>query len=278
MKNEIILGDCGEILKKIDSETFNLIITSPPYADARKNYPGIHPDNYVSWFSPIAENILRTLKNDGSFILNIKEKVMDGERHTYVLDLIKEMKKLGWIWTEEYIWHKKNATPGKWPNRFRDAWERLLHFTKSKKFKMNQESVKKPIGDWACDRMKNLSSNDMERTTSATKSGFGRNVSNWLNKETVYPDNVLYLAAECGNKKHSAVFPVTIPEWFIKLFTDENDMILDPFMGSGSTAIACLKNNRNYVGIEILKEYALVAENRIKEYMVKNDSTKPSLG
>lgn len=120
----LILGDCREKLDEIEDSSVDLIFTSPPYADRRKNtYGGIHPDKYVDWFSPISKELLRILKPTGTFILNIKEKAINGERHTYVIELILEMKKNGWLWTEEFIWHKKNCYPGKWPNRFRDAWE-----------------------------------------------------------------------------------------------------------------------------------------------------------
>jgi site-specific DNA-methyltransferase (adenine-specific) len=81
------------------------------------------------------------LKPSGTFILNIKEKVVDGERHVYILELIQRMRSQGWLWTEEFIWHKKNSHPGKWPNRFRDAWERLLQFNKTRKFNMYQREV-----------------------------------------------------------------------------------------------------------------------------------------
>lgn len=177
--DKIVLGNCLNILKEMPSDSVNLIVTSPPYADSRKNtYGGIHPDNYVEWFLPITAELKRVLKDDGSFILNIKEKAVDGERHTYVLELILEMKKQGWFWTEEYIWHKRNCTPGKWSNRFRDAWERCLHFNKQKKFKMFQESVMVPTGDWAKSRLKNLSDNDKTRFDSQVGSGFGKNISN----------------------------------------------------------------------------------------------------
>lgn len=128
-QDKIILGDCLEVLRQMPSNTINLIVTSPPYADSRKKtYGGVHPDKYVEWFLPVAGELRRVLKDDGTFILNIKEKAVDGERHVYVLELILELKKRGWLWTEEYVWHKKNCAPGKWPNRFRDAWERCLQF------------------------------------------------------------------------------------------------------------------------------------------------------
>ncbi|MGD9488259.1 MAG: site-specific DNA-methyltransferase [Calditrichaceae bacterium] len=252
----LILGDSKIELQNIEDNSIDLIFTSPPYADQRKkSYGGIHPDKYVDWFMPISEQLLRVLKPTGTFVLNIKEKVVNGERSTYVMELILAMKKQGWLWTEEFIWHKKNSYPGKWPNRFRDSWERLLQFNKDKKFNMYQEEVMVPMGDWAKTRLKNLSATDKKRDESKVGSGFGKNISNWLNRDKAYPTNVLHLATECNNKNHSAAFPEELPEWFIKLFTQMGDTVLDPFMGSGTTNIVAQRMNRNSIGIEIVPEY-----------------------
>ena len=132
LQSAVHLGDCADVLARYPSECIDLVVTSPPYADQRSStYGGIHPDRYVEWMLPRTSEMLRVLKSSGSFVLNIKEKALHGERHTYVLELILAMKRQGWLWTEEYVWHKKNCYPGKWPNRFRDAWERCLHFTKA---------------------------------------------------------------------------------------------------------------------------------------------------
>lgn len=265
IQTEIINHDCLETLRELPENKFDLIITSPPYADNRsKTYGGIKPDKYVNWFLPRSKEMLRVLKPTGTFILNIKEKVVNGERHTYVLELILEMRKQGWLWTEEYLWHKKNSVPGKWPNRFRDSWERCLQFNKDKKFHMYQEEVMVPMGDWANSRLKNLSETDKKRDESRVGSGFGKNVSNWVGKKMVYPSNVLHLATECNNKYHSAVFPTALPEWFIKLFTQTNDWVLDPFLGSGTTCKVAQTLNRNSVGIEINSEYCDLALNNTK--------------
>ncbi len=262
---DIYHGDCREILKELDDNSVDLIVTSPPYADARKNvYGGVHPDEYVHWFLPITEQMLRVLKPSGTFILNIKERVVNGERHTYVMELILNMRKQGWLWTEEFIWHKKNSYPGKWPNRFRDAWERLLQFNKNRKFKMYQEAVMVPMGDWAKSRLNNLSDNDRIRDISRVGSGFGKNVSNWINRKMAYPTNVLYMATECNNKKHSAAFPESLPEWFIKLFTKEYDIVLDPFMGSGTTIFTANRMQRNSIGIDIVKDYYIEVKKKLQ--------------
>lgn len=256
VKTDIIHGDCKEVLKQLQDNTVDLVFTSPPYADQRKaTYGGIPPNKYVEWFLPISKELLRVLKPTGTFVLNIKEKVVNGERSTYVMELILEMRKQGWYWTEEFIWHKKNSYPGKWPNRFRDAWERLLQFNKEKRFNMYQEEVMVPMGDWAKTRLRNLSDTDKRRDESRVGSGFGKNISKWTEREMAYPTNVLHLSTECNNKNHSAAFPEALPEWFIKLFTKPGDTVLDPFMGSGTTNFVAQRMNRNSIGIDIVQGY-----------------------
>lgn len=264
--SEIIQGHAADRLQYLPANSVDLIVTSPPYADSRRNtYGGIDPDAYVAWFRPIAQELHRVLKPSGTFVLNIKERVVDGERHTYVIDLIKALRNDGWLWTEEYIWHKKNSFPGKWPNRFRDSWERLIQFNKSRDFAMYQDAVMVPVGEWASSRLRHLSDTDRERDESSVGSGFGKNVSNWVDRTMVYPNNVLHLATECGNKQHSAVFPEALPEWFIKLFTEPGDTVLDPFLGSGTTLVAARKLDRNGIGIEILPEYVKLASERLNQ-------------
>jgi site-specific DNA-methyltransferase (adenine-specific) len=248
--------DCLHVLRNLPDESVNLIVTSPPYADNRKKtYAGIPVAKYVEWFLPISQELKRVLKPTGSFILNIKERSVDGEKGTYVIELIMEMRKQDWLWTEEYIWHKKNCYPGKWPNRFRDAWERCLHFTKERRFDMYQDAVMVPMGDWVDRRLVKLSKTDKMRDESKSKSGFGKNVSNWVGKDMAYPTNVLHMATECSNRHHSAAFPLGLPIWFIKLLTKECDVVLDPFIGSGTTAIACIRLKRHYLGMELNREY-----------------------
>jgi DNA modification methylase len=266
--DQIIHGDCLTILRTFPDQCVDLIVTSPPYADnRRKTYGGVPIKQYVEWFLPISGELKRVLRPEGSFILNIKERAVGGERQTYVLELVLAMRKQGWLWTEEYIWHKKNCYPGKWPNRFRDAWERCLHFTKRKRFKMFQRAVMVPMGDWAEKRLQKLSDTDRIRDESRVLSGFGKNVSNWVGKERVYPTNVLHLATECANRNHSAAFPISLPSWFIKLFTEPGDVVLDPFIGSGTAALASVELDRHYIGIELKEEYCQAARDAIAAHL-----------
>jgi len=264
--NIIHLGDCLELVETFPDNSIDLIITSPPYADQRKRtYEGVHPDKYVEWFTPMSKEFLRVLKPKGSFVLNIKERVVKGERHTYVIELILAMRQQGWLWTEEYCWHKKNSYPGKWPNRFRDSWERCLHFNKQRKFNMYQDAVMVPVGEWADTRLKNLSETDQIRDESRVESGFGKNVSNWVGRDKVYPTNVLHMATVTSNVGHSAAFPETLPEWFMRLFTKRGDIVFDPFLGSGTTAVVAKRMGRQYIGIEKKERYFNVARERIDQ-------------
>jgi len=253
----VLAGDCLDVLRTLPAARVDLIVTSPPYADQRAtSYGGITADDYVAWFMPRADQFRRVLRPRGSLVINIKEKVVRGQRHTYVLELILAMKEHGWLWTEEYVWHKRNCFPGKWPNRFRDAWERCLHFTRERQFKMNQEAVMVPMGDWARTRLRTLCSNDVMRHDSGVGNTFAKNVGHWQDRSLAYPSNVLYLATECANRGHSAAFPQALPRWFIELFTDPGDVVLDPFAGSGTTLKAALGLGRNAMGIELVPGYA----------------------
>ena len=260
----LIEGDCLAVLSGMPAESVDLVVTSPPYADQRKaTYGGVPADQYVEWFKPIAEQLHRVLKPSGSFVLNIKEKAVNGERHTYVLELILELRRMGWLWTEEYMWHKKNSFPGKWPNRFRDSWERCLHFTKQRQFAMFQDAVMVPMGDWKAKRLAKLSDTDRTRDESAVGSGFGKKIENWVGRDMAYPTNVLHFATECGNKSHSAAFPSALPEFFVKLFSKENDVVLDPFAGSGTTLAVAQRLGRQAIGIELTPSYAADTAKRL---------------
>ena len=128
---------------------------------------------------------------------------------------------------------------------------------------MNQDAVMVPTGDWAKSRLKNLSETDQTRDNSRVGSGFGKNVSNWVGRERAYPTNVLHLATECGNKNHAAAFPRALPSWFIQLLSNEGDLVLDPFAGSGTTLLAARELGRRWCGIELKPEYFQIAQQNL---------------
>jgi len=266
----LINDDCLNAMRTLEDASVDLVVTSPPYADARKStYGGVTPDEYGAWFLPISEQIKRILKPDGTFILNIKEKTVNGERSTYVIELILEMRKQGWRWTEEYIWHKKAAMPGKWKDRFRDGWERCLQFNKQAQFNMYQDAVMIAPSFYTKQRAKTAKKKTVETELSKTGSGSSVNRLRACDRDAVYPDNVLHLPTESGNKGHSAVFPVGLPSWFIKLFSRPGDVVLDPFLGSGTTGVAAKRLNRDFIGIEQSAVYFEMAQKRVGAEVVQ---------
>ena len=247
-EGKIYWGDCLDVMQDMAPCSVDLIVTSPPYGNKRKQtYGGVDPDRYVEWFLPRAKEMQRVLKPTGSFVLNIKEGCKDGERLLYVCKLkIALVEEQNWRLVDEFIWNKIGATPGYWHNRFRDAWERLMHFTKDKGFKMNQDAVMVESDYKQLHITKRVKvSNNSGHTSTRGKKGKGM----------VYPSNVLRGPIGNGCKGynhhgHSAVYPEYIPEFFIKLFSDEGDTVLDPFLGSGTTIRVAKRLGRKGIGIE----------------------------
>ena len=253
---EVLLGDAREVLSRYPDGYFNLIVTSPPYADARKrHYDSISPDEYPDFPLLFHDEFWRVLADNGSFVLNIKDKVVQGIRHRYVWKTIMALSERGWRCVDDYIWIKPNAMPGYWRNRLRDEWEYCFHLTKRSDFAMHQEAVRRPVGDWAPKRLANLNGKSAERHDSENDSGFGRDLRNWVDKQYVLPGNTVSVPLVGKSMGHPAAFPVGLPHFFIELFTKIGDRVLDPFAGSGSTGIAAEIFVRNVALIDNKAEY-----------------------
>lgn len=267
----ILNGDSREKLLDFDQRV-DLIVTSPPYADARKkHYDSIHPDSFPDWFLSFHDAFWNALKPDGSLVINIKDKVVNGARHRFVWRMIDKLSEKGWYCIEDYIWHKTNPMPGFWPTRLRDGWEYCFHLSKTNRPYVNQDAVRIPVGEWAKSRLGKLGDNDMQRHNSVNDSGFGRDLSRWVGKDTVLPSNVLSAALVGKNKGHPAVFPLELPSFFIKLLSRPGGLVVDPFGGSGTSAIAALSLQRDCVIIDNNADYCRLAYERVlKETSAKN--------
>lgn len=225
--NQILCGDCRDLLGLFPEASVDLILTAPPAADGRRRSLAPAPAAYVAWFLPRAMQFRRVLKPTGTLLLVLKEGVVEGERHPYVLELIQALRAQGWRWTEEFVWHKTGGQPGRLPSRLHDAWERCLQFNLSPDHAWYPEAVRIP------------------RPTSSRPSATRPEAA----PAWVYPHNVLALPAE-GNRR-LATFPLDLPRWFIPLFTREGEIVLDPFCGTGTSAIVARQLRRRYVGIDI---------------------------
>jgi len=255
----IITEDSRNTLANL-TNCIDLIVTSPPYADARrKHYDSIHPDDFQDWFRTFHEPFWNVLKPQGSLVINIKDKVVNGVRHRFVWHTIEMLSSLGWLCIDDYMWHKPNPMPGRWPTRLRDGWEYCFHLAKCKKPYINQNAVRKPIGEWVKTRLANLSKNDLKRQNSVNKSGFGRNISRWVGQKTVLPSNVVTIPLVGVNKGHPAAFPPELPVFFIRLLCPPDGLVVDPFAGSGMTGIAAMELGRDCILIDNNEDYVKLA-------------------
>ena len=220
---------------------------------------GVKADDYPNWFEKIAKEIHRVLKPTGSFVLNIKENSKNGVHSTYVLETVLKLSKI-FRWADTYIWNKSNPFPTGNPKKLKDGFEYCYWFTKSKDYKFFPNNVLEPsTSKWLESEKKR--SNKGEHNTN---NGSGMNMTKRCAPDMVRPSNVITFAVDSTNHEHPATFPEKLPEFFIKLMSEKDDIVLDPFAGSGTTGVVCQKLERDFIGIEINEKYFNIAKNRLE--------------
>lgn len=269
--NKTYLGDCIELVKKLPNNSIDLIVTSPPYADTvsyGKKVEVFNPEKYVIWFLELCREVQRFLKPTGSFILNINDRATNGERSTYVFELVyRIVKETGLKLFDRYIWFKKSALPVTGEKRLNDRIEYIFHFVKdTKKFKTYTDRIREPYAEVSLKRFKNkVHGNDIILPDGRTVlSQRGSSKPHPLGKKpiTVFRFDT---GSALRGLEHPAPFHPQLPEFFIKWLTDEGDVILDPFMGGGTTAVSSIKLNRKFIGFDINPEYIKMTEERLKQ-------------
>lgn len=268
--NSLYCGDCLELSKEIDDNSVNLIFTSPPYSDIKKyhrigeeSFNGISSDVYCDWFVERTKQFYRMLKDDGSFILNINDKVENGFRSLYVFELvIRICNETGFQLYERLFWNKMKGLPNS--KRFGDRVEYIFWFVKQKNFVFNIDEMRVPYSNVSKNRMKN-----------PIKKRFSRTIENqdedtykeWSpNENGAMPTTLVSISSEVKrvSNQNIAVFPVSLPLYFIKGATNENDLVLDPFSGAASTAVACKQSKRNFIGFDISEAQTKEAKERLQ--------------
>ena len=154
------------------------------------------------------------------------------------------------------IWHKPNALPFHHHNRLRDGFERLYHFAKQPHIKMRHDAIRQPAAESTIRRVSNLT--DADRSSRPSSSGSGLMIggmSEAVVERGAVPSNVLSIGLVGHNTGHPAAFPAKLPEFFIKLLTDEGDVVCDPFAGSGTTLKQALRLGRHAIGCDITLQY-----------------------
>jgi DNA modification methylase len=257
--HRLVCGDCRDpsvVSRLLDGQSINVALTSPPYASQRKydessGFRPIPPAEYVEWFDAVQANVREHLAADGSWFVNIKESAEGGARNLYVKDLtLAHARQWGWRFVDEFCWRNTaNGVPGTWPDRFKNAWEPVFHYsTGAPRFRPG--NVKHATVD---------AFNYGEREASRTGTPFMRGGAR--KDGAALPSNVVEARPELAGI-HSAPFPLALPDFFIRAFSDAGDIIFDPFLGSGTTLVAAAKTDRVAYGCEISAGYCDVIRRR----------------
>jgi DNA modification methylase len=285
------LGDSKSLLAKLPESSVNLVFTSPPYAlHFKKEYGNVSKADYVEWFLGFATEIRRVLKDDGSFVLNIggsyNPKVPTRSLYHFKL-LIELVETLGFHLAQECFWYNpaKMPVPAEWVTvrrlRLKDSVEYVWWFSKTPFPKADNRKVLRPYSadmirlakrgvrttvrpsghniNASFDKIKNGGSippNVLEDQTSNDMLVLGNNSAN---------DGYTMRCKEAGVKIHPARFPPTLPEFFIKLLTDEGDVVVDPFAGSNTAGYVAEQLGRRWLAMELVEEYLETSKFRFPE-------------
>jgi DNA modification methylase len=247
--NRVYNCDCFDGIKELDNNSVSLVVTSPPYAMQRKfQYGGIAEKDYPQWTVDWMELLKQKLKDDASVMINIRPHIKNGEISDYVLRTRLALREAGWKECEELIWVKTTSPPMGSTERPRRAWESILWFSKTNKPKCYPKA-----NGTESNRIGFAGSKFEEGGTSHIHAGQN------LPTQKGVARCVDYIMVGTGNVEkgynHPAMFPPELPEYLIKMLSDEGDLVLDPFIGSGTTGRVAERLNRKWIGFEINKEY-----------------------
>ncbi len=276
-RHRLICGDCTDkavVDRLMEGKKCNGIFTSPPYAMQRKDsYGGVPTDQYVEWWDGVQVNMRSVLADDGSFFVNIKPHCEKGQRVLYVMDMVLAMVRTwGWRFVDELCW-KNGGLPGKFDPRFKNGYEPVYQFSLNIP-KFRKENVKYEMNDSNKRKTKKNKQDYGGRGDYGSPTGSDVHLNQrTFDNEFAFPSNVIDIPADRGflrdknvGEIHSATFPIKLPTFFIKAYSDSGDIWIDPFCGSGTTIIAAENENRIGYGIEALPEYCAVILQRYKDH------------
>lgn len=258
--NIMFCQDCRTFMENTSPGSIDIVLTSPPYADMRE-YASIPPDEYVDWFLPIGKLIFQVLKPNGVFVLNIRNNVIKGRRHTYVYDLVSRLtKEVGFDLIDDVIWDKGKMLPNTKGKRPMDVWEFAFVFGKGLDVTWNPDLLRTPYD-----------ARSLQRFEAPIKKRWGSSRGEKGDKIVLpnplgcFPKNIIKMGSESSFQGHPAPFPVSFAEWFIKGYSNPGDLVYDPFGGSGTTAVAAQKHGRKWILTEIHEEYIKLAKSRLDD-------------
>ena len=266
--NEIHCGDSEELLKEIDDNSIDLIVTSPPYSNLRHYGNTLKEWNHDK-FKRIADELYRVLKDGGVLVWNVGDKTEKGTETCIPFKQVLYFRETGLNLNDTMIWLKENPMPEVYQPRYRQQFEYMFVFSKGKPKTFNPLMRKcKESGKHYTSTVRVINTDNDRKDIDYFVSDETIDYNVW--KMSVAQNKRLF---EINGKqiKHPAVFPLDLPLKHILSWTNEGDIVLDPFAGSGTTAIAAIKTKRNYIGLELNKEYVDIANILIKEENGKSE-------
>jgi DNA modification methylase len=264
--HRVLCGDCRraeDVARLLDGRPVNVAFTSPPYAaqreyDQASEFRPVPPDQYVEWFDPVQENVRAHLADDASWFVNIKPHCEDGQRVLYVADLvIAHVRRWGWRFVDELCWVRAGV-PGAWPNRFKNSFEPVFHFSREVSLKFRPDAVSHET--------EHAFAYSPSNGTSVSGSGLlGKDHARGFHDGTARPGNVIAVGTggTTVSGLHPAEFPVALPEFFVRAYSDAGDAVYDPFLGGGATLLAAERLGRAGLGMEMSPRYVAVVLERL---------------
>lgn len=288
--NSVMVGDCLDLVKILPSESVKCIVTSPPYFGHRQYSDDEilrefeigrekNVSDYVQKLVAIFAELHRVIRSDGTLWLNLGDTYRDGQLLGIPWRVAIALQDFGWLLRSEIIWHKPNAMPSSVSNRPTLDHEHIFLFSKSKDYFYNANAIREPHITFSSESKMKGGRNHFGKKNGTPEQGKNGGNSNlhdarWdqafhplgRNKRTVWN-----IPLGKFREAHFAVFPEKLVELCLLAGTENGDLILDPFIGSGTTAVVAKKLQRNFLGFELIPKYAEIATNRIKNIVLNGE-------
>jgi len=257
----LILGDSLEELKKIPDESFQLVVSSPPYNIGKIYEKRQDFDAYLAWQEEVLKECVRSLKAQGSIVWQVGNYVEKGEVFPLDIFFYPILKKLGLKLRNRIVWHFDHGLHAK--NRLSGRYETLLWFTKTDDYVFNLDPIRVPSKYPGKLHYKG------EKKGQPSGNPLGKNPSDyWKIIEDEFDLGVMDIpnvkANHIEKTEHPCQFPIELIQRFVLALTNQGDAVLDPFGGVGSTAIASLTHERKATSIERDSNYLNIAKQRIE--------------
>lgn len=261
-----IVDDCLPVLSHLEADSVDLVITSPPYDSQPKYGDGERYERewYASTFLAVTSEIYRVLKPQGSFVLNYRSKRHGDERGLLQYEIVFWLRNQGFLFAEDFVWGKPSPPPGRFNRFLKDAVEYVFQFTKTPNWQFFPEQCLTPARWDARDRARRRKlAHNFQRVNAPSGQGRRRVQAG---PDMVRPSTLLIMEPEFlpNPTRHPARFPVGLPAFFINLLTREGQLVVDPFAGTGTTAVAAEKLLRKWLCVDSNATYVSALPERFR--------------